>query len=94
MFQCRVVLDTFQFITYILLDLILDAVVVVADSLLHDVIAVGIGKVCDDGNRLLVFHLCIHLGGSYNYLSMENLLLYTLVEVVGHRADKHSLCKN
>ena len=24
---------------------------------------------------------------------MENLLFYTLVEVVGHRTDKHSLCK-
>ena len=48
--QCRVVLDALQFITYNLLDLILDAVVVVADCLLHDVIAVGIGEVGNDGS--------------------------------------------
>ena len=91
MLQRRVVLDTLQFITYNLLDLILDAIVVVADSLLHDVIAIGIGEVCDDGNWLIAFHLCIHLGRIHHNLSMENLLLNTLVEVVGYRADKHSL---
>ena len=91
--QCRVVLDALQFITYNLLDLILDAVVVVADCLLHDVIAVGIGEVGNDGDGLVVFHLGIHLGRIHHNLSMENLLFNTLVEVVGHRADKHSLSK-
>ena len=91
MLQCRVVLDALQFITDNLLDLILDAIVVVADSLLHDVIAVGIREVGYDRDWLIVFHLGIHLGRVHHNLSMENLLLNTLVEVVGHRADKHSL---
>ena len=93
MLQCRVVLDALQFVTDNLFDLILDAVVVVLDGLLHDVVAILVSEVGNDRDRLIVFHLCIHFGGVHHNLGMENLLLNTLLEVVGHRADKHSLRK-
>ena len=32
-------------------------------------------------------------GGVYNYLSVEDFLLDTLVEVVGDGSDKHALCE-
>ena len=80
MLQSRIVLDALQFVTDNLLDLILDAVVVVLDGLLHDVIAILITEVGNDGYRLIAFHLGIHLGGVHHNLGMKDLLLNTFLE--------------
>lgn len=68
-----------------------DAVVVLLNHLLHAVVAVGIGKVRDDGNRLVSLFLTLDLLGIHHNLAMENLLLDALAEVVGDRPDEHAL---
>ena len=46
-----------------------DAVVVLLNHLLHAVVAVGIGKVRDDGNRLVSLFLTLHfLGIDHNWM--------------------------
>ena len=66
-------------------------VVIVQNSLLHAVVAIGILEVVDDGDRLIMAFLSLYLVGVNNNLGMEDLLLYALGEVVGNRADKHTL---
>ena len=91
--QLRVCLDTPDLVGDNLPDLVLDAVVVGVDLLLHGVVAVLVGEV-DDLRYLHVAGglppdlLVIH----YN-LGMENLLLDALVEIVGYRTDEHTLCE-
>ena len=48
-------------------------------------------QVGNDGDFLVGFLLAPHLLGIHDNLTMKNLLLDTLVEVVGHRTDKHTL---
>lgn len=55
--------------------------------------AIFVCDLCYDGNGLIGFHFCRDFGGVYNYLSVENLLVYTLVKVVGDGFDKHALCE-
>ena len=89
--QLRISLDALNFVGDNLPDLVLDAVVVGVDLLLHGVVAVLVGEV-DDLRYLHVAGglppdlLVIH----YN-LGMENLLLDALVEIVGDRTDEHTL---
>ena len=50
-------------------DLGTDAVVVLLNHLLHAVVAAGIGKVRDDGNRLVSLFLTLHfLGIDHNWM--------------------------
>lgn len=91
MLQVLIVGDTPQFILDYLLDIFLDLVVVVLYGLLHAVVAIGILEVVDDGDRLIMAFLSLYLVGVNDNLGMEDLLLYALGEVVGNRADKHTL---
>ena len=74
-----------------MLDILLDLIVVVLYGLLHAVVAIRILEVVDDGNRLIMAFLSLYLVGVNDNLGMEDLLLYALGEVVGNRADKHTL---
>ena len=91
MLQVLIVGDTPQFILDYLLDIFLDLVVVVLYGLLHAVVAIRIQEIVDDGDRLIMAFLSLYLVGVNDNLGMEDLLLDTLVEVIGNRADKHSL---
>lgn len=93
MLQVLVSSDAFQLILDYLLDLFLDLVVVVLNGLLHAIVAIGILEVVDDGDRLIMAFLSLYLVGVNDNLGMEDLLLYALGEVVGNRADKHTLGK-
>ena len=91
MLQVFVTCDALQFILDNLFDILLDLVVIVQNSLLHAVVAIGILEVVDDGDRLIMTFLPFHLFGINYYLGMEDLLLYALGEVVGNRSNKHTL---
>ena len=91
MLQVLIVGDTPQLILDYLLDILLDLVVVVLYGLLHAVVAIRIQEIVDDGEFLITTFLPFHLFGINYYLGMEYLLLDTLVEVIGNRADKHTL---
>ena len=91
MLQTFIIGNTLQLILDNLLDILLDLVVVVLYGLLHAVVAVRIQEIVDDGEFLITAFLPFHLFGVHDNLGMEYLLLDTLVEVVGHRADKHAL---
>ena len=89
--QFRVGLDALQLVGDNLPHIGTDAVVVFLNHLLHAVVAIGIGKVRDDGNRLVSLFLTLHLIGIDHNLAMENLLLNALAEVVGDRSHEHAL---
>ena len=89
--QLRVCLDALNFVGYNLPDLVLDAVVVGVDLLLHGVVAVLVGEVDDLRNLHVAGGLPLDLLVIHDNLGMENLLLDTLVEVVGYRPDEHAL---
>ena len=61
------------------------------DSLFEIVGAIFVCELRDDGNGLISFHLGGNLGGVYNYLSVEDFLLDTFIEVVGDGSNKHVL---
>ena len=63
------------------------------DSLTKIIGAIFVCELRDDGNGLVSLRLGGNLGGIYNYLSVEDLLLDALVEVVGDDSDKHALCE-
>lgn len=89
--QVLIVGDTLQLILDYLLDILLDLIVVVLYGLLHAVVAIRILEVVDDGDRQIMAFLSLYLVGVNDNLGMEDLLLYALVEVIGNRADKHTL---
>ena len=89
--QILVTSDALQFILDNLLDIFLDLVVVVLNSLLHAVVAIGILEIVNDRDRLIMAFLSLYFVGVNDNLGMEDLLLYALGEVVGNRADKHTL---
>ena len=91
MLQVFVTCDALQLVLDNQLDILLDLVVIVQNSLLHAVVAIGILEVVDDGDRLIMAFLSLYLVGVNDNLGMEDLLLYALGEVVGNRADKHTL---
>ena len=91
--QFRVGLDALQLISDNLPHLGTDTVVVLLNHLLHAVVAAGIGKVRDDGNRLVSLFLTLDLLGIDHNLAMENLLFDTLVVVVGDGSHEHTLRK-
>lgn len=87
MLQVLIVGDTPQLILDYLLNIFLDLVVVVMYGLLHAVVAIRIQEIVDDRDWLIIAFLSLHLFGINYYLGMEYLLLDTLVEVIGNRAD-------
>lgn len=93
MFQIFVISDAFQLVCDNLFHLLLDAPVIRLHRFLHAVFAILVREVGNDGYRLVGFLLAFHLLGIHDNLTVENLLFYTLVEVVGYRTDKHALRK-
>ena len=93
MLQVVIACNALQFILHNLLHLLLDAPVICLHHFLHAVVAVLVREVGNDGNRLVGTFLPLHLLGIHHNLTVKNLLLDALVEVVGHRTDKHSLRK-
>lgn len=91
MLQALVTSDALQLVLDNQLDIFLDLVVVVLNGLLHAVVAIGILEVVDDRDWLIIAFLSLYLVGVNDNLGMEDLLLYALGEVVGNRADKHTL---
>ena len=87
MLQVFVTCDALQFVLDNQLDILLDLVVIVQNSLLHAVVAIRILEVVDDGNRLIMAFLSLYLIGVNDNLGMEDLLLYALGEVVGNRSN-------
>ena len=69
----------------------LDLAIVRIDGGFHRVVARGVTKVGNDGDWAVRLHLSGHFGGIDHNLRVEDLLLNTFVEVVGHGADKHAL---
>lgn len=89
--QCRVVMYALQLIGDNLFHVRLDAVVVLLYHFLHAVVAILVREIGNDGNFLVCAFLPLDLLGIHHNLTMKNLLLDALVEVVGHRTDKHTL---
>ena len=89
--QILVSSDALQFVLDNLLDILLYLIVVVLNSLLHAVVAIRILEVVNDRDRLIMAFLSLYFVGVNDNLGMEDLLLYAFGEVVGYRADKHSL---
>ena len=87
MLQVFVTCDALQFVLDNQLDILLDLVVIVQNSLLYAVVAIGILEVVDDGDRLIMAFLSLYLIGVNDNLGMEDLLLYALGEVVGNRSN-------
>ena len=73
MLQFRVGLDALQLVGDNLPHFGTDAVVVLLNHLLHAVVAVGIGEVRDDGDRLVSLFLALHLPGRLNEWCDDNL---------------------
>ena len=78
MLQILVSSDAIQFILDNLFDVLLYLIVIVQNSLLHAVVAIGILEVVDDGDRLIMAFLSLYLVGVNDNLGMEDLLLYAL----------------
>ncbi len=74
-------------------DFTLHAFIVGFDSLTEIIGAIFVCELCDDGNGLICLHFSRNLGRVYDYLSVEDFLLDTLIEVVGHCTHEHSLCE-
>ena len=85
MLQILVSSDAFQLVLDNLLDVLLYLIVVVLNSLLHAVIAIGILEIVNDRDRLITTFLPFHFVGVNYNLGMEDLLLYALGEVGGMR---------
>ena len=91
MLQVVIACDALQFILHNLLHLFLDAPVVRLHRFLHVVVAILVREVGNDGYLLVGFFLAFHLLCIHDNLAVKNLLFNALVEVIGHRTDKHSL---
>ena len=92
-FQVIIARDALQFLLHNLLHLFLDASVVRLHRLLHAVVAVLVREIGNDGDFFVGTFLPLDLFGIHHNLAVENLLLDALVEIVGHRTDKHTLRK-
>ncbi len=93
MLQVVIACDALQFILHNLLHLFLDTPVVRLHRFFHAVVAVLVREIGNDRNFLVGTFLPFDLFGIHHNLAVENLLLDALVEVVGHRTDKHTLRK-
>ena len=68
-----------------------DRFIVGFDGLIEIVETIFVCEVSDDRDWAVGLYLGRNLGGINHNLRMEDLLLDTFVEVVGHGADKHGL---
>ena len=93
MLQVVIARDALQFLLNNLLHLLLDAPVICLHRFLHAVVAVCVSEIGNNGDFLVGTFLPFYLIGIHHNLAVENLLFDTLVEVVGHRTDKHTLRK-
>ena len=93
MLQVVIARDALQFLLNNLLHLLLDAPVICLHRFLHAVVAVCVSEIGNNGDFLVGTFLPFYLIGIHHNLAVENLLLDALVEVVGHRTDKHTLRK-
>ena len=93
MFQGWVILNTLHLAGDKGKDVLLHTLIVGFDSLTKIVGAIFILELRDDRNGLIGFHFCRDFSGVYNYLCVEDFLLDTLIEVVGHCTHEHSLCE-
>lgn len=93
MCQCRIVPDTFQLLANNLFYVLFNLKVVGRNGFLHAVIAILVGKICNNGNRLVCFCLLGNLCIIHHNLSMEYFLVDALVEVVRNGTDEHALCQ-
>lgn len=91
MFQIFVIGNPRQFLLNNLLDFLLDSPVILLHRFLHAVVTVFVREVGNDGYLLVGFFLALHLLGIHDNFAVKNLLFDTLIEVIGHRTDKHSL---
>ena len=82
MLQVVVVGDALQLVGDNLLHLLLDSPVILLHRFLHAVVAVLVREVGNDGYRLVGFLLALHLLSIHDNLTVKNLLLDALVEVV------------
>ena len=89
--QLRISLDALYFVGDNLLDLVLDAVVVGINLLLHGVVAVLVGEVDNLRNLHVTGGFPLDLLVIHDNLGMENFLLDAFVEIVGYRTDEHPL---
>ena len=71
----------------------LHAFVVGLDGLAETIGATFVKEFCNDGDGLVSLALGRDLGDIDDDLSVEDLLLDTLIEVVGYGSDEHPLCK-
>ena len=91
MLQIIIVGNAFQFILDYLFYLFFDTVVIFLNHFLHTVIPVLVCEIGNDRNLFVVALFMFYLYTIHYNLRMKNLLLDALVEVVGHRTDKHTL---
>lgn len=79
-----------NYIPHVLLDL----VVVRLNVGFHLVLILrGIFEIGQDWNRHIFFHFGIDFFTVHDNLCVKNLLVNALVDVVGNRSDKYSLCQ-
>ena len=93
MFQGWIILNPFNLRIHKAQHLLFNPLVIGFDSLFEIVGAIFVCELCDDGNGLVSLHLRGNLGGIHHNLCVEDFLLDTLVEVVGHCTHEHSLCE-
>ena len=74
-------------------DVLFHTLIVGFDSLFEIIGAIFVCELCDDGNGLIRLHLRGNLGRIHHNLSVEDFLLDTLVEVIGHCPHEHALCE-
>ena len=66
----------------------LHAFIVGFDGLAETIGAIFVKELCDDGDRLVNLGLGCHFGDIDDNLSVEDLLLDALIEVVGYGSDE------
>ena len=69
MLQVFVTCDAFQFILDYLFDVLLYLIVVVLNSLLHAVVAIGILEIVNDRDRLIMAFLSLHFAIVFQQIS-------------------------
>ena len=91
MFECRIILNTDQFVLHQFDNVLLDLPVVRLYLLLHCIIAVLVQKAADFGIGLIGRHFLLHYFVVRNNLCMEIFLVYCLSEIVCYGTHKHTL---
>ena len=91
MLQVLVVCDSFHFIFNYLHHIRLDLGVVAVNLLLHDVVAILVLELVDDGYLLVGFRFRRYFLVVNYDTGMENLLVYLFPEVVRHTAHECAL---